>query len=194
MAELGKPPGGAIIVLAAFTGLRMGELRALRWRDIDFAGRLVHVRRNLPHGSREERVPKSRQARSVPLLDQAVPVLDGLSRRERFTGPGDLVFPSSTGAHLDDKPIRVGLYDAMAAAEIDRDRGTGKPFVFHDLRHSFGTLAVRAFPLTDVQTFMGHESIGTTRGYVHYVPRHDAADRLTALVDHDTAPLAVQAA
>jgi integrase len=180
---------GVIIILAAFTGLRMGELRGLRWRDIDFTGRLIHVRRNLPHGAKRERVPKGRQARSVPLLDQAVPVLDNLSRRERFTGPGDLVFPGPTGEHLDDRPIRNGLYAAMAAAEIDRDRGTGKPFVFHDLRHSFGTLAVRIFPITDVQDYMGHADIATTRLYVHHVPKHDAADRLSALVAADLAPL-----
>jgi integrase len=184
---------GAIILLGAFTGLRIGELRALRWRDIDFAGCLIHVRRNLPHGSKVERVPKGRQARSVPLLDQAVPVLDRLSQRERFTGPDDLVFTSPTGKHLDDNPIRRGLYAAMAAAGIDRDRGTGKPFVFHDLRHSFGTLAVRVFPLTDVQTHMGHKSVETTRRYIHHVPRRDAAAKLTALVNEDVAPELVPA-
>jgi integrase len=36
----------AIFTVAAFTGLRLGELRALRWMDVDFAGRVVHVRRN----------------------------------------------------------------------------------------------------------------------------------------------------
>ena len=48
----------AIFVTAAFTGLRLGELRALRWCDVDFVGSLVHVRRNLPvHGL--EKTPKS---------------------------------------------------------------------------------------------------------------------------------------
>jgi integrase len=50
---------GAIIRVAAYTGLRQGELRALRWRDIDFANATVHVRRNLPaHG--DEKAPKSK--------------------------------------------------------------------------------------------------------------------------------------
>jgi hypothetical protein len=52
----------------------------------------------------------------------------------------------------------------------------------HDLRHTFGTLAVQAFPLTDVKAYMGHADISTTMIYVHHVPRIDAADRLSKLV------------
>jgi integrase len=53
----------------------------------------------------------------------------------------------------------------------------------HDLRHSFGTLAVQVFPLTDVKAYMGHADISTTVRYVHHVPQHDAADKLTRLVE-----------
>jgi integrase len=59
---------------------------------------------------------------------------------------------------------------------------------FHDLRHSFGTLAVAVFPLSDVQAFMGHADVATTMIYVHHVPKVDAADRLSALVRAETAP------
>jgi integrase len=51
---------------------------------------------------------------------------------------------------------------------------------FHDLRHTFGTLAVRSAPVTDVQHWMGHADLATTMRYVHYVPQHDNAARLTA--------------
>jgi integrase len=50
-----------------------------------------------------------------------------------------------------------------------------KSLRFHDLRHSFGTLAVRVFPLSDVKAYMGHADIATTMVYVHHVPQHDAA-------------------
>ena len=53
----------------------------------------------------------------------------------------------------------------------------------HDLRHTFGTLAVQAFPLSDVKAYMGHADIATTMIYVHHVPQHDAADRLGRLVE-----------
>ena len=51
---------------------------------------------------------------------------------------------------------------------------------FHDLRHTFGTLAVRRLPVTDVQAYLGHADIATTMRYVHHVPRHDAARQLSA--------------
>jgi integrase len=54
------------IVVAAYTGLRTGELRALRWRDVDFVAATIHVRSNKPIGG-EEKAPKSDQVRSVPL-------------------------------------------------------------------------------------------------------------------------------
>lgn len=51
--------------------------------------------------------------------------------------------------------------------------------MLHDLRHTFGTLAVRRLPLTDVQAFMGHQDIQTTMRYVHHVPRNGAAQILS---------------
>lgn len=185
---LARAAGGglpsALFIVAAFTGLRMGELRALRWRDVDFAKRLVHVRRSMSR--QEEGDPKSGKARSVPMVDDAARVLDELSRRPRFTGRDDRVFCGEQGGRLDEGDMRDWLYAALAAARIDRDRGTGKLFVFHDLRHTFGTLAVQAFPLSDVQAYMGHADIATTMIYVHHTPQHDAAERLTALVGQAT--------
>lgn len=62
------------------------------------------------------------------------------------------------------------------------DRAGLKRLRLHDLRHSFGTLAVQAFPLSDVRAYMGHADISTTMGYVHHVSQHDAADRLSRVV------------
>lgn len=175
-----------VILVAAFTGLRLSELRGLCWRDVDFSNRLVHVRRkhfgakDAPQGP-----PKSHIARSVPLIDLAARALEDLSRRERYTGAADRVFCDPLGEALYDGGIRDGLYDAMAAAEIDRDRGAGKEFVFHDLRHTFGTLAVRAWPLSDVQAYMGHADISTTMVYVHHQSRARAADELESVVNSE---------
>lgn len=173
----------AIILVAAFTGLRMSEIRALRWRDVDFMNRLVHVRRKQT-GSKTaaEGRPKSGIARSVPLIDIAAAALDGLSRRDSFTEQADRVFCGQVGEALYDGGMRNGFYDALKAASINRDRGTGKLLVFHDLRHTFGTLAVRAWPLSDVQAYMGHADISTTMLYVHHQSRARAADELGAVV------------
>jgi len=95
----------AIFLTAAYTGLRLGELRGLRWRDVNFAKRIVHVRRNVPAGG-SERVPKSGKVRSVPLVDRAAQVLDDLSRREHWTSPDDFVFPNVLGAPFDHNRLR----------------------------------------------------------------------------------------
>jgi integrase len=175
-----------VIVVAAYTGLRMGELRALRWRDVDFAKRSVFVRRNFTGGV--EHAPKSGKIRSVPTVDQALVALDAQSRRGEFTSPDDLVFGNAFGEHLYDYTIRNAFYDALNAAGLSALRTGEDPIVFHDLRHTFGTLAVQAFPLTDVKAYMGHEDISTTMIYVHHVPRHDAADKLSALLRSETGP------
>ena len=156
--------------VAAYTGLRLGELRALRWSNVSFEKHVVHVERNFTHG--HEGPPKSGRVRSVPLIDAAAKALDGLSRRERFTDADDLVFPNAAGAPFDDTGLRRRFPVALAKAGL-------KPMRFHDLRHSFGTIAVQAFPLTDVKAFMGHADISTTMIYVHHVPQVDAADRLS---------------
>lgn len=164
---------GAIFTVAAFTGLRMGELRALRWMDADFSRRLVHVRRNVALGVVGD--PKSGRVRSVPMVDQVLRALDGLSRRAHFTGDEDRVFCSEAGGSIDDSALRRRFKDALDAAGLKRLR-------FHDLRHSFGSMAVRVFPLSDVKAFMGHADISTTMVYVHHIPQHDAADRLSRAI------------
>lgn len=163
----------AIFVVASYAGLRLGELRALRWRDVDFSKRLIHVRR--AYSLKEEGVPKSGKVRAVPMIDQVLRELDALSRRDHFTGDDDLVFVSPAGAHLEDSALRRRFYAALKQAKIRHLR-------FHDLRHSFGTLAVQVFPLSDVKAYMGHADIATTMLYVHHVPQHDAAAKLSAAV------------
>ncbi len=145
---------------------------------MDFGKQLVHVRRSYTHDSWGE--PKSGRVRSVPMVDHVIRALDGLSQRDALTGRDDLVFPGEGGGVLDASALRRRFKAALDIAGLKRLR-------LHDLRHSFGTLAVQAFPLSDVKAYMGHADIGTTMLYVHHVPQHDAADRLTrALGDsHD---------
>jgi integrase len=173
----------AIFLTAAYAGLRLGELRSLRWRDLDFGKRLIHVRHS--YVMRNEDAPKSGRVRSVPMIDQVAAALDQLSRRNSWTGEEDLVFVSPTGEHIEDSALRRRFYAALEAAGLKHIR-------FHDLRHSFGTLAVQVFPLTDVKAYMGHADIATTMIYVHHVPQVDAAEKLSAaLKEASTPPLAM---
>jgi len=87
----------AIYLTAAFTGLRRGELIALRWRDVDFAGSTIRVRANYAGG--QLTTSKSGKVRSVPMAPDVAGALARLVRRERFTGEDDLAFPGLTGTY-----------------------------------------------------------------------------------------------
>ena len=71
------------------------------------------------------------------------------------------------------------FYEALDAAGLPRVR-------LHDLRHGFGTLAVQAFPITDVQGYLGHAHISTTMRYVHQTPGGDDAAKLQAVLGAET--------
>ena len=171
------PQDAVTFTVAAFTGLRLGELRGLRWGDVDWTRRVLFVRRSYTVDA--DGPTKSGKVRSVPLVDQAARALDALSKRERWTGDEDRIFVNDVGDHIEDSALRRRFYQALDRAGLPHIR-------FHDLRHTFGTIAVQAFPLTDVKAFMGHADIQTTMIYVHHVPQHDAADRLTRLLDDRT--------
>lgn len=170
---------GALFTVAAYTGLRLGELRALRWTDLDFGSRLVHVRRSYVRDA--FKMPKSGRVRSVPMIDQVIPPLDALSRRALFTEPEDLVFVNDVGGVVEESALRRRFYTALDGAKLKRVR-------LHDLRHSYCSLAVRAYRLDEVRAYAGHADIAMTMRYVHFVPAHDAADRLSAVIAESVHP------
>jgi integrase len=81
----------AVYLTAAMTGLRRGELVALRWRDVDFAGQAIRVRANYSFG--ELVTPKSGKVRTMPMVRAVAKALARLGQREWFTGAEDPVFP-----------------------------------------------------------------------------------------------------
>src|SRR5271169_1769048 len=160
----------AIFLTAAFTGLRMGELLALRWRDVDFAGFALRVRASYYAGALTS--PKSGKVRSVPLAPEVAKALARLSQREMFTGEDDLVFVGDFGSFLDGSAMRRRYKAALARAGLRQLR-------FHDLRHTFGTRMIAKADIRRVQEWMGHADIQTTMRYLHYAPREEDA-RLVA--------------
>lgn len=168
------PQDAAMFLTAAQTGLRQGELRALRWGDVDFAADRIHVRRSATVGSNAAiKTPKSGRVRSVPLVPQVAATLARLGQREHFTRDQDLVFPNEVGEVQNDHLLRRRYYRALKAAGLPRVR-------FHDLRHAFGSTAVKAFPLSDVQAMLGHAHVTTTMRYIHHRPGADDAAKLAA--------------
>lgn len=172
----------AIYLVAGFTGLRLGELRALRWQDVDFAKRPFTCVATASKASWG--VPKSGKVRSVPMPDQVLAALDKLSRRGWYVDPECLVFATPVGTVLQRHHIAGPFSRALERAGL-------KPIRFHDLRHSFGTMAVQVFPLSDVRAYMGHADIQTTMRFVHHVPQHDAAEKLSRLIGSEDVPQVV---
>jgi integrase len=162
----------ALVTVAAFTGLRLGELLALRWSDVDFAGARITVARAMSAGE-EASTTKSRRFRVVPLADQAAAELERISRRRHFTGRGDIVFCRADGGPLDRTTVRKRFQRAQQEAGVRVRR-------FHDLRHTFGSLAIRNLDSVTVQAMMGHSRLTTTERYLHAKPRTDDAARLSA--------------
>lgn len=167
----GEEQDGALFLTAAMTGLRMGELLALRWRDVDFATQTVRVMASYTAGTLG--TPKSGLGRAVPLVDEVAQALARLGRRKRWTGPDDLVFVGATGGYLDGSALRRRYKKARDAAGL-------RPLRFHDLRHTFGSVAIRTADPRELQEWMGHSDFSTTQIYMHYRPRADAARRLSA--------------
>jgi integrase len=161
---------GALFLTAAFTGLRLGELIALRWRDVDFAGSVVRVRASRTVGALTS--PKSGKVRSAPLAPEVAKALEQLAKRELFTGEDDLVFAGEAGSYLDDSALRRRYKTALGRAGLRQLR-------FHDLRHTFGTRMIAKADIRRVQEWMGHADIQTTMRYLHYAPREEDA-RLVA--------------
>jgi integrase len=170
--DVTKKPFGAIdraiVLTAAMTGMRQGELLALRWRDVDWDSKRIRVRRNYVRGYWG--TPKSRSGeRSIGLANRVAVQLKELRQGSRFLADGDLVFASPiTGEPLDHASLLRRFRKALKAAGVRRVR-------FHDLRHTFGTrmAASTEVSMRKIQEWMGHRDYRTTLIYADYEPGDD---------------------
>jgi integrase len=152
--------------VAAMTGLRRGELLALRWMDVDWLAGRVRVRQNYVRG--EYGSPKSRRSvRSVPMAVEVARALEGWSKVSAWTADKDLVFAHPlSGDALPAANVTRRMQAALEAAGLSDRR-----YVFHDLRHTFGTrMASAGAPLVSIKAWMGHRSIETTLVYADWCP------------------------
>lgn len=153
-----------LYLTAAMTGMRRGELVALRWRDVDWASGVIRVRRS--YGDGEFGPPKSRRSsRAIPMADRVAAELERHFERSLYQGEEDLVFcHPDLGSVYDPSKLRKRFADACRRAGV-------RPARFHDLRHTFGTrMAAAGAPLRAVQEWMGHSDYRTTAIYADYAP------------------------
>jgi len=165
--------------IAAYTGLRLGELRALRWEDVHLEDRRLVVHRAF--SDNVEGPTKTWQARFIPLADGAAHAFARLAQRDEFVSPDDYVFCSRLGRPLDGSAVRRRFKRAAAAAGLRSLR-------FHALRHGAGSLVARETDPRWVQAFLGHSKLATTARYLHPKARPEDVDRLNRAFALEAAP------
>lgn len=157
----------ALFLTAAMSGLRQGELLALRWRDVDWDTKRIRVRQNYVRG--HWLTPKSRRgSRSVPLASRVAVELKRHFERSLHQGDEDLVFGHpDTGKVLVHTSLVERFKTALRAAGVRKLR-------FNDLRHTFGTrMAAAGVPMRRLQEWTGHRDYRTTLIYADYAPGDD---------------------
>lgn len=147
------------VLVSLNTGLRRGELLALRWHDINLRLAVLSV---------QATSAKSGQTRHVPLNAESIETLKRWRSQNPEATPLDQVFAVSTS-------FKTAWSVVLKAAEITR-------FRWHDLRHHFASRLVQAdVNLNTVRELLGHGSLAMTLRYAHLGPdqKRDAVDRLS---------------
>jgi len=154
-----------IIVFAALTGMRRGEIVNLRWREVDLTRKVIHIQSDptfrTKHGKR----------RTIPLGDVAAHLL--LSRHGRSVS--EYVFT------LNDRKIAEGWVSHKFKYYVYEARLNDDRLHFHSLRHTFASWLVQdGVSLYEVQKLLGHSSIAVTQVYSHLQPEqmHETVNRL----------------
>ena len=150
------------------TGLRYGELTGLKWSDIDFENRLMHIERSAcyleDHGEFVIGPPKSANGyRDIYLTDEALMILSEMPKKSEFIFVG-----------RDGKAIKRSVYN-MQLKRICKIIGI-EPFSIHKLRHTFATRCIEAGmkPKT-LQKILGHSDVTITLNYYVHITDNELA-------------------
>ena len=137
------------------TGLRRGELLGLKWQDIDWENGIIKVRRSITrvNGEIVEAPLKTKNSyRAVSISPQAIEVL----KQQKAKTNDQYVFPSPKGGPISPDSVNNMLKRVLARAGIPKVR-------FHDLRHTFATIALQnGVDIKTVSGMLGHFSAGFT--------------------------------
>lgn len=144
------------ILLASDAGMRVGELRAVRWSDINELRRSICIAQAFDVAGNLGS-PKSWKSRTVPMSDRLFEEIRLLEQKE------DFLLTKQAGGPLSYWAVRDKIHDLYDAAGINKP-----PKVWHCLRHSFCTLLAEAgAPVHVIKELAGHASIETTLRYMH---------------------------
>jgi integrase len=168
---------------AFYAGLRVGELRALRWDCVDFDAGLIRVQAGWDDHAGEQATKTQAGERSVPLIGR---LRADLARHKLATGRdgGDLVFGRTSNAAFVRSTLRSRAIKAWQAAGLE-------PLTPHEARHTCASyMAAAGLTPKEAQTAMGHADIRTTLNiYAKAVPgwEDQAAAKLDAYLDEHAA-------
>ena len=137
------------------TGLRRGELLGLKWKDVDFANGTIRVQRQVAriNGEIVEAPLKTKNSyRTVTIGPDAV----GILKEQKEKTEDEYVFPSPNGGPISPDSVNHMLHRVLKRAGLPQVR-------FHDLRHTFATLALQnGVDIKTVSGMLGHYSAGFT--------------------------------
>lgn len=142
-----------MILLAVRTGLRFGELIALKWEDINFKAETITISRNIVHGI--EGSPKNNRSRTVPMTKSVVEMLAVKTRSNTF------IFHDNNRKPLYYTYCRKQLHKACKQAGL-------RIINWHILRHTFASqLAAKGVSIISIKELLGHSDIKMTMRYSH---------------------------
>ena len=146
-----------LFLCAIRTGMRQGEILALRWKDVDFKRRAITVDNSLFEGKLYP--TKSYGRREIRMTSDLLEALLALRNNGSV-----YVFPAQDGSPLHRKTLNRPLAAANRGSGVKRIR-------FHDIRHSFASQMVMAgVPIKTVQEILGHADLKMTLRYAHLTP------------------------
>lgn len=165
----------AAIGLAGYAGLRLGEIRGLRWGDLDREAGTIAVRRSLlPDGT--PKAPKTEAGvRVVPILPALRRALVEWELRSPRTRPSDFVIATASGDPAQERNMRRALEAAKAKAKFSNQEE--ERLSWHSLRHSWASLLATdlELPATTLARLTGHTDAGFTLRVYARDARDDAA-------------------
>lgn len=163
--ELEQLHGGDGVVIADMlvgTGMRWGELTALRVRDLNLSAGTLRVQRawkRQPNGSYKIGSPKTKKSRRT--ISLSTPLVSMLRKTIAGRGPDDLVFQTKSGKTWSTAHFYTRRW--VKAVEAAQAKGLTKRPRVHDLRHTHvAWLIAKKIPLPAIQARLGHETITTT--------------------------------
>ncbi|MDD2656850.1 MAG: tyrosine-type recombinase/integrase [Patescibacteria group bacterium] len=145
-----------MIQVALCTGVRLGELVALKWSDVDFSSKTLNVQRSITVGI--EGTPKSNKGRKIPIIKPLVELLSKLNSQKN----SEYIFTRKDGIPMSQSQSEKVLKKIVQQANITK-------ISWHGLRHTVASQMAntRGVNIQEVQKFLGHADLKTTMRYVH---------------------------